>query len=343
MHQVVAHREAALLDDAGGVDDLLHRRAVSHRGGHRVERRLGGRVQVAVKRRRVRLHREAAQHLPGVIPPHSGQLAEHHVAALHFARRMELRRHEELRLRHRGDADEMDEGGSALAHIGALDQVAELALGHPGLRAVQKTFETGVAEGCADAQPVDLFLRLDGAQADIFGVELDDGERSFQFLLFTGEQRSHQPHSFGAPSLELFDGLLDAAVLPPAHLGVARQLPRQREMVVPLDVHGHLLAGPEDDVGLDGSRPAGDPLRRIADAVVGDHQQMIQIMLLHHRRERLMPPGVFGVREARVLLLDDRPQAWLKPQHFSRAPAFRQSPCAAAPCRACLPASPERR
>src|SRR2546422_5835254 len=61
---------------------------------------------------------------------------------------------------------------------------------------------------------------------------------------------------------------------------------RQREVVVPLDVHGHLLAGPEDDIGLDGPRPAGDPLRRVADAVVGDHQQMIQIMLTHHRRER---------------------------------------------------------
>src|SRR2546426_5460340 len=35
--------------------------------------------------------------LPGVVPPHSGQLAEHHVAALHAARRMELRRHKDSR------------------------------------------------------------------------------------------------------------------------------------------------------------------------------------------------------------------------------------------------------
>src|SRR5204862_7408317 len=121
---------------------------------------------------------------------------------------MELRRHEELRLRHRGDADVMNEGGAALAHIGALDQVAELALGHPGLRAVQKTFETGVAEGCADAQPVDLFLRLDGAQADIFGIELDDGEKSFQLLLLAGEPRPHPPDPSGATALAPFDGLL---------------------------------------------------------------------------------------------------------------------------------------
>src|SRR5438105_14904227 len=37
VHQVVARREAAILDDAGGLDDLLHRRAMAHRGGHRIE------------------------------------------------------------------------------------------------------------------------------------------------------------------------------------------------------------------------------------------------------------------------------------------------------------------
>ena len=255
---------------------------------------------------------------------------------------MKLRRHEDLGFRHRGDADEMNEGGAALAHIGALDQVAELALGQPRLCSVQKTFEPGVAERRADAQPVDLLLRLDGAQPHIFGVELDDGEISFQLLLFSGEQRAHQPEPFGAPALELVNGLLHAAVLPPAHIGVARELPREREMVVPLDVHGHLLAGPEDDVGLDRPRPAGDPLRRVARAVVRDREQVIHIVLLHHSRQGLMPPGVFGVGEARVFLLQDRPQAWLKPQHFSRARASRQSSRAAAPCRACPPASPGR-
>src|SRR5205807_10233193 len=121
---------------------------------------------------------------------------------------MKLRRDEHLRLRHRGDADEMNEGGTALAHIGALDQVAELALGQSRLCSVEKTLEPGVAESRADAQPVDLLLRLDGAQPDIFGVELDDGEISFQFLLFSGEQRSDQPEPLGAPALELVDGLL---------------------------------------------------------------------------------------------------------------------------------------
>jgi len=58
VHQVVAHREAALLDDACGVDDRLHRRAVAHRGAHRIERRLGGRVQVAVSGVRLRPDRE---------------------------------------------------------------------------------------------------------------------------------------------------------------------------------------------------------------------------------------------------------------------------------------------
>ena len=63
MHQVVADREAVLLDHAGGVHDLLHRRAMARDLRYRVERRFRRLVQIAVERCRLRAHRECAQHL----------------------------------------------------------------------------------------------------------------------------------------------------------------------------------------------------------------------------------------------------------------------------------------
>jgi predicted short-subunit dehydrogenase-like oxidoreductase (DUF2520 family) len=50
---------------------------------------------------------------------------------------MELRRHEELGIGHRGDADVVDERRAALADVGALDQIAQLSFGEPGSRSVQ--------------------------------------------------------------------------------------------------------------------------------------------------------------------------------------------------------------
>jgi hypothetical protein len=64
-------------------------------------------------------------------------------------------------------------------------------------------------------------------------------------------------------------------MLAPAHVDAHRQALGERQVVEPLDVHRHLLARPEDDVGLDRAGPAGNPLRRIAGAVVGDDQQVV--------------------------------------------------------------------
>ncbi len=51
MHEIVAGREAVLLNHARGFDDFLHRRAVANYGRHGIERGFGGRVQITVQRR----------------------------------------------------------------------------------------------------------------------------------------------------------------------------------------------------------------------------------------------------------------------------------------------------
>ena len=75
-----------------------------------------------------------------------------------------------------------------------------------------------------------------------------------------------------------------------------------------------LLAGLEHDVSLDRARPAGHPLRRVAGAVIGDDQQVVDAALLHHAAERLVPARVLGVGEARVFLLHVRAQSFFAPE-----------------------------
>ena len=95
-----------------------------------VEGCVGRRVQRAIERRRVLADGEAAQHLAAVIEEMRGDLGHHHVAGLHLPIRRKLPRHCQIRIVHRGGADEMDAGAAAVADIGALDGVAELALVH---------------------------------------------------------------------------------------------------------------------------------------------------------------------------------------------------------------------
>ena len=61
--------------------------ALQHRGDG-VEGRVGRRMQVAIKLRRL-AQREAAQHLPGMIPERRADLGDHDVARLHAARAWE--------------------------------------------------------------------------------------------------------------------------------------------------------------------------------------------------------------------------------------------------------------
>src|SRR6266446_8202476 len=161
MHEIIAGGEAALFDDPRRVDEALRQRARPDRLGDRLERRIGGRVQVAIERGGLGFDREAAQHLAGIIPPGSRQLTKYEVAGLDLAPRRELPRHTDVRRRHRGRADEMNDVSAAMADEGALDHVAEFVLRHAGPRAGDERRHPGIAQGRADAQPRDLLLGLD--------------------------------------------------------------------------------------------------------------------------------------------------------------------------------------
>src|SRR6185369_15872823 len=114
---------------------------------------------------------------------------------------MMLRRHENLRVGHRCAADVMDHRGAAVADPRALDHVAELALGHAYLRAVDERHKSRVRQRGADAQPVDLFFRLDSTQTNVFGVEPDHFEMLLEHAPLRYYERPHHADALRTAAL----------------------------------------------------------------------------------------------------------------------------------------------
>jgi hypothetical protein len=165
----------------------------------------------------------------------------------------------------------------------------------PGLVPSRSGLEPRIAQRRPLAQPLDLFLGFHQAQADVLAIEQHDVELLCERVALGHHERSNKTNALCAAALQLLDGLAHTAVLAPAHVDAARDAPRERHVVEPLDVHDHGLARLENDVGLDRSRPAGHPLRRVAGAMIGDDEQVIDLRALHHAAERGMAPRVLGV------------------------------------------------
>jgi hypothetical protein len=79
-------------------------------------------------------------------------------------------------------------------------------------------------------------------------------------------------------------------------------------MVVILHKHHHLLARPEQQQRLVRPRPAGHPTRGVADVERADDQEMVDAGAFHHARQQVVPARIFRVGEARIVLLEGRPQ-----------------------------------
>src|SRR5256885_2936141 len=134
VHQVVVYGEARVLDDARGVDDLLHAGTVADDAGHGVERRFRGVVEFPEKRGRFGRHGKGPQDLPRIVEELGGDLGGDHVARPYLAGRGELARHAVLRVRHRRYEEKMDVGHAAERVVSRFADGAQLVLGHPGPR-----------------------------------------------------------------------------------------------------------------------------------------------------------------------------------------------------------------
>jgi len=99
-------------------------------------------MQVAIEFGRF-TQREAAQHLPRVIPECGADLGYHDVASLHPPHARKLTGHAKVWRIHRRDADVMNDIGCTVRDVCALDQIAEFAeYGFPKAHSTAYAFVT---------------------------------------------------------------------------------------------------------------------------------------------------------------------------------------------------------
>src|SRR5258706_262874 len=134
MYEVVVYSKTGVLDEARGVDDLLHGRTVADDAGHGIEGRFRRFVEFPEERRGFGRHGEGPQDLPRVVEELRGDLGGDDVARPNLAGRGELARHAVLWARHRRDEEKMDVGHAAVRVIRRFADRAQLVLGHAGPR-----------------------------------------------------------------------------------------------------------------------------------------------------------------------------------------------------------------
>jgi hypothetical protein len=217
----------------------------------------------------------------------------------------------------------MDDVSAAVANEGALDHVAEFVLRHAGPRAGDERRHSGIAQGRADAQPRDLLLGLDEPQLDVIGIEADELEFRLQRLPSRAAERPDHADASAAAPREFLDDLGDALFLAPTHVGIARHLARQRQVIVVLDEHHHALAGPEQQQRLRGAGPTRHPARRVADILHRDDKHMVRARRRHGARDAGMATGILGIGKTRIALFEDRSQVGGKPERRGRQTGCR--------------------
>jgi hypothetical protein len=166
----------------------------------------------------------------------------------------------------------MDERRPALSDVGALDEVRQFSLREPGTRSRHQLCQAGVAEPGSDAQPLDFLFGLDEPQAHVVAIKQHDREIRLELTHLCANEGADESNTLRTAALKFVHRLLDAAMLAPTHVDVLGDALGERKVVVPLDVHCHLLAGREHDIRFHSPRPGRYPLRSISRAVVGDDQ-----------------------------------------------------------------------
>ncbi len=278
MHQVVEGGVPGVLDHRGRVLDLLRRRAVADHGKDPVERGLGHLVELAVERGGVRLDGEGPQHLTGVPAEGSAELDGDRVPALHRTEGRVLGRVGAPRGGHRGDAEVVDVRGPAVGDVGALHEVPELPLGQAAAQPAGECGDPGVRQRRTDPQPRHLLRAFDLTESDVVGVQGHQlGAARFQRASEAVPVRAEQAEGSAPvrPPVELCEHGRRGRGSDPPHVGVGRELPRLRHVVVEADVERVDVLGVHHCVRLTGDRPPGDPLDGRAAAVLAAHQHAL--------------------------------------------------------------------
>src|SRR5262249_29477119 len=194
-------------------------------------------------------------------------------------------------------------------HIGALDQVAERALGQTDRKPVAQAGHAPIAEPSADAQPIELLRRFYAPQPHIGAVEVDD------FTEARGEGRmlrkTHRPDHADAILVRAAfcqhrDDRADRRLAAPGHSSLAGKTLCQRRMIDPLYEQRVALARREHPDRLDRHRPLREPLHRGAGAVRAVEHEMVALGFGQHLFDRGAAARHFGGAEARIFGFDYR-------------------------------------
>src|SRR5260370_13466003 len=248
-----------------------------------------------------------------MVPKRCAALREYDVALRYAPRRDKLRRNAQLRIVHGRRADEVDDVGAAFAHVSALDQISERALGRPDRKPLAQTRHAAIAEPSADPQPIGLFLRLHAPQPHIHAVEIGDfaearGERG----VLRKTERSNDADAIfpRAAFFQHCDAGADGRFAAPGDVGLPREPLRQRRVVDSLYEQRVALARREYSECLHRHRPLGEPLHARAGAVRPVEYEMVAVRFGKRRLDRGAAARHLGRAELRVFRLEKR----LEPQ-----------------------------
>src|SRR5262252_1232228 len=172
----------------------------------------------------------------------------------------------------------MDQRRTAQSDIGALNDVGQLVLAKPAPRFTRERCDAKIAEVGADAQPIDLFVRLTHPQPRILSVEIDEIEMLSDRAQLRVRERAHRSNALRAATPQFVDCFARPSMLAPPDVAITRDLARERPMVVPLYEHQFALARREDHDRFGRDRPTGEPLHAGTGTVLPAHQQMVAAM-----------------------------------------------------------------
>ncbi len=234
---------------------LEHRR-------NRIERCVCCLVQVAIKL--IRFAKcKTAQHLSRVFPERGADLGNHHVPRLHLPDARKLARHTNVRRRHRGDANVVNDIGCAQRDVCAFDEVTQLAFVQSGSQSIAQRRHAKIAEMRADPQPVQFFGRLHLAQPNIIAIEaLQFSKFRRQPSMLLRADRPNNRHAIlpRAALFQHFDRCVDGRLAAPRNIGLVGENLRLWCMIDVLHKQRIALVRREHTGGLGGHRPLRQPL-----------------------------------------------------------------------------------
>jgi len=298
VQEVVVDRVPGVRDDRRGCDCVRLVRTGAHRRG---EPFVGSECDVEQPLplgARLGADEDRPVQLSRVAPVGGGELGDDDVSALEPAGRRILRREAAGRVVHRHRAEEGDVRLAAVPSVGVVGKRDELELCHPGTRAVTHREHRKVAELCSAAQPVNLLVGLDEAQALELARDVHQLGDAPVELLPVGVRHTHRERRVDADepdalrAAETLRHLLCRPIAAPLDDRHVARLARVRHVVRQADEQRGFSLARQDEVAVMEVEVVREPedIRLVVavDPRVAEEHERLELVLVHQvARERV--------------------------------------------------------